>query len=690
MSVSKWKCAPDFPRPKRSPIVSELHGDRRTDDYAWLRDKENPEVRAHLEAENAYAAQALEPWKDLQEKIFEELKSRILPEDQSVPEKRGDWFVYFRDIPGKEYPLYCRKKGSLQAEPEVMLDLNAWVGKDGYLGVGDVELSPDLSRLAFSIDRDGSEHHEVRILDLATGKLWPEVLEDVSGGLAWSKDGSILFYCLLNDQDRPDRVFRHRLGTSQDQDVEIYFEKDARYWLGVELSRSEAFVFIASEAKNSTEIWVVPADQPEAAPRCIEPRTEKLEYTVDHRGSEFWILNNADGAREFQLCSAPVSEPGRTNWKVRLPTSNDRTLVSADAFESGLIVSLRRGGLTRLSVYRPESEKEQELEFQEAAFEVAHLGTGDFDAPDFRFSYESLTQPPQVWDVKFSDLSRTLRKERKVPGYDPALYVSETGWAQSLDGTRVPLFWVRRKDTLKNAEAPVLLDGYGAYGIPNEPGFSSSRLSLLDRGFLYAISQVRGGSELGRHWYDAGKFQLKARSFEDFEASAEFFVKEGWCQPGGVALYGGSAGGLLVGATLQRAPERFAAALALVPFVDVLNTMLDPTLPLTQPEYEEWGNPEDPAIYRAMREYSPYDTVKDAAYPPLFIQAGWNDPRVTYWEPAKWCARLRDHQKGDAPILLHTDLGAGHGGTSGRYGHLKDVARMWVFLFAAFGKTKTG
>ena len=678
------------PRPAKKPHAIELHGDRRIDPYFWLREKENPEVRAHLEAENAYCEGYLEPVRDLQARLFDEMVARIKEDDASVPEREGEWFYYRRMEAGRQYPVYCRRRGKVGTE-EIVLDCNAEAEGKAYFSLGIFETSPNHGWLAYGVDVDGSEHYSIRFKNLTTGELSPESISGASHALAWAGDSITVFFAMLDEHDRPDRVHRHSVGDDPSKDVVVFKESDSQLFVTCGAFRSGRQIFIASEGKVTSEWRTLDALDPFGEFRTVEPRRRGILYSMDHRNDDFYLLVN-DLGPNFRLVSAPVASPGSASWSEVIPHDANVYLEDVSTFANHLAIEEREAGLTHVRVIALSASDsaaegaQHRIEFPEPAYQVSVLGNPEFDTRLLRFSYSSMVTPSTVYDYDMDSRDRETMKRQEIPsGYDPALYVSERIWARSHDGARVPISIVRRRDVALNSGAPLYLYGYGSYGISMPASFSTTRLSLLDRGFIYAIAHVRGGSEMGRQWYEDGKFLKKPNTFLDFTVCAEHLAREGYARAGEIAIAGGSAGGMLVGAAMNMRPDLFRAVVAHVPFVDVLNTMLDETLPLTTTEYEEWGNPNDVAYYDCMKSYSPYDNVRPQAYPHVLAVAGFNDPRVTYWEPAKWIARLRELRTDGGATVMYTHMGAGHGGASGRYESLKDVAREYAFVFKTFG-----
>ncbi|HEX6445020.1 MAG TPA: S9 family peptidase [Streptosporangiales bacterium] len=667
---------PTPPVAKRVPTTRSVHGDVVVDEYAWLRDREDPDTEAYLVAENAYCEARTAHLAPLRDAIFDEIKSRTQETDLSVPVRRGDWWYYSRTQEGKQYGIHCRAVDEAGTDEQVLLDENELAGDSDYFAVGVFTVSPDASLLAYATDHDGSEKYTLRFRDLGTGRDLPDEIVGVYYGGAWSLDGSTFFYTTLDDAMRPYRAWRHRLGTAQDQDELIHQEDDERFFVGVELSRSKRYVLLMLGSKVTSEVRYLPADEPGGEFRVFEPRRQGVEYGVEHAGEWFYVLHN-DGAENFALHRTPVGSTDRVSWQPVLDHRDDTRLEDVDAFSDHLVVSLRRDGLTGLRVL-PLVDGAigdgYDVAFQEPVYTVGPGANPEFDTSVFRYVYGSLVTPTSVYDYDIASGRHELKKRTPVLGdFDPDAYESAREWATASDGTSVPISLVWRKGTPKDGTAPCLLYGYGSYEHSTDPYFSIPRLSLLDRGFVYAIAHVRGGGEMGRRWYEDGKFEHKRNTFTDFVACADHLVAQQWTAYDRIVARGGSAGGLLMGAVANIAPEKFRGILAHVPFVDALNTILDPSLPLTVIEWEEWGNPVESAdMYRYMKSYSPYENVEAKAYPAIFATAGLNDPRVGYHEPAKWVARLRATKRDEHELLLKTEMGAGHGGKSGRYDAWRD------------------
>jgi oligopeptidase B len=669
------------------------HGDVRSDDWYWLRNRDDPEVIAYLEAENAYAEAALAPLAPLRERIFDEIKSRVQETDESAPVAEGPWEYTSRTLEGSQYGVHCRRpRGAGPESATVVLDENILATGHDYFALGGFEVTPDHRVLAYSVDFDGSERYTLRFRDLETGADLPDVVENVTYGLAWADDARTCFYVRPDDAMRPYEVWRHTLGTPAADDVLVLREDDERFYVGVERTRSGRFVLIDVSSKLTSEVWFVPTAAPTAELRVVEPREQGHEYAVEHHWSEalgdrFLILTNQGGrARNFELDTTPTEAPARANWTALVPHRDDVKLDSVNAFAEHLVLSERANGLERLRVMHVGTGDIREIEMPDPVYSVWVGPNPEFATRTLRYGYTSLVAPVTDVDYDMDTRAATIVKTQPVlGGYDPTQYVSARQWATATDGTKVPISLVHRRDTPIDGSAPALLYGYGSYEISTDPSFRPSRLSLLDRGFVFAIAHIRGGGEMGRQWYEAGRLEHKANTFTDFVACAEHLVASGYTSPARLAARGGSAGGLLMGAVANLRPDLFAAIVAEVPFVDVVTTMLDPSLPLTVTEWEEWGDPREPEAYARMKAYSPYDNVRAADYPALLVTTGLNDPRVQYWEPAKWVAKLRVLSTSGKPILLRTEMGAGHGGPSGRYDAWRDEAIVLAFVCDAVG-----
>lgn len=650
-----------------------------SDPYYWLREKNNPDVIQYLKEENEYTEAMLAHTNVLQETLYREMVDRIKETDESVPVKKGNFYYYHRTEKGKQYKIYCRKSGSLDAAEEILLDLNELAQGCDYLQLGVFEISPDHKLLAYSLDTAGSEEYTVYIKNLHSGELLEETIKRTYYSLQWANDNRNFFYNTLDESSRPYRVYRHQLGTDPMNDPVIFEESDERFFVDIQKSRSEKFLFIQIDSKRTSEVRFLSADSPEETFRMIHPREDGLEYSVDH-WEEFFLIRTNDRAINFKLMQTPVTSPAKNFWQELIPHREEIMIEGVDAFKNHWVIYERQDGLKQIRIRNLENGSDHRVIFPEPNYYIYPGGNAEFDSSILRFSYTSLVTPLSIFDYDMNTRNRILQKQDEVKNYDPSLYTSERVFAAAQDGTKIPMSLVYKKGLQKNGQNPALLYGYGAYGITMDPGFSSNRISLLDRGFVFAIAHIRGGEDLGRRWYEAGKLQFKKNTFTDFIACAELLVAEKFTAQNQLAIMGGSAGGLLMGAVVNMRPDLFHAVVAKVPFVDVLNTMMDPSLPLTVTEYEEWGDPNTVESFEYIRSYSPYDNVKPQNYPAMLVTAGLNDPRVSYWEPAKWVARLRATKTNERTILLKTNMGAGHGGASGRYDYLKEIALEYAFI----------
>jgi len=670
------------PQAKKIPKEIVEHGVARTDDYYWLREKESTEVIAHLKAENAYTRESLADTEELQETLFKEMKGRMNENDMSSPYKHGDYFYYSRTEEGKQYPIFCRKQSSLDTPEEILLDENLVAEGHDFLSVAFLEVSPDHTKLAYAVDFRGNEKHEVRIKDLVTGEHLSDTIGDVDYSLEWANDSRTFFYTVSDDTRRPYRVMRHVLGTAVSLDALVYEDLDERFFVDVSKSRSEKFILIELESKITSEVHVLEADNPEAPFRTINPRRQGHEYSVDHRGDEFLIVTNKD-AKNFRLMSAPIGTPSEDHWREIIPHREDVMLEGVDAFKDFIVIDELQGALRKLRVIR--GIEDFHVPMLAAVYALGAAANAEYETDTLRFTYSSLATPTTTFD--FNTVSKELilvKKKEVFGGFDEDAYEVERTFATAEDGTKIPISLAYRKGA-KKGDNPLWLHGYGSYGSLQDPSFGESRISLLDRGFVFALAHIRGGGEGGRTWYEDGKFLKKMNTFTDFIACAEHLVGNGYGAKDKLVVSGRSAGGLLMGAVANMCPDLFRAVVTAVPFVDVINTMMDPTIPLTVTEYEEWGDPNDLTYYSYMRSYSPYDNVTAQAYPHILVTAGLNDMRVQYWEPAKWVAKLRELKTDSNMLLLKTDMDSGHGGASGRYDALKETALEYAFALKALG-----
>ena len=674
------------PVANKVPKVDTLHGDIRQDDYFWLREKDNPEVTAYLRAENAYTAEVMKPTETFQEALYQELLARIKEDDSSVPYRRGAHFYYSRTEKGKQYPIYCRKAGSLDAPEEVTLDLNAMAEGHPFFSLGAYTVSDDGDLLAYTTDITGFREYTLYVKDLRTGRLLPRTIERVAS-VAWVADNLTIFYVTEDEAKRPYRLWQYRPGVAG-SDL-IYEETDALFRIGVERSRSRAYLFLGAGSFTSSEWRYIPAHDPAAVWRMLMPREKDHEYAVDHGnsggngagGNRFYIRTNGGGRRNFRLVSVPVDDPRPARFTELIPHRDDVMLEDVEVFADHYVAHEREGGLIRLRITALAHGTSHHVEFPEPTYEVSADANAEFITRMYRFRYQSLITPASVFDYDTITRERTLLKQTVVlGGYDPARYRSERLHATAPDGALVPISLVCRKETPRDGTAPMLLTGYGAYGMPYPVTFSSNRLSLLDRGFTIAIGHVRGGGELGKRWHDSGRMMNKRNTFTDFIAVGEHLVKEGYTATERLVIEGGSAGGLLIGAVLNMRPDLCRAAIQRVPFVDVINTMLDESLPLTVGEFEEWGNPKIREQYEYMKTYCPYTNLGARAYPSILVKTSLNDSQVMYWEPAKWVAKLRALNAGAPATLFKINMDAGHGGASGRYDYLREIALDYAWV----------
>lgn len=668
------------PVARKIPKEFVEHGTSRIDDYYWLREKQNPEVIAHLEAENAHTEEVMIDTKELQETLYEEMKGRMNENDTSAPYKHGDYFYYSRTEEGKQYPIFCRKHGSLGAPEQVLLDQNSVAKGHDFLSVPFLKISPDHTKLAYAVDFSGNEKHEVRVKNLVSGEHLSDIIGDVDHSLEWANDSSTFFYTVSDDTRRPYRVMRHVLGSEVSNDALIYEDLDERFFVGLSKSRSGKFISIELESKITSEVHVLNADNPYAAYRTINLRRQGHEYSIEHRGDQFLIVTNKD-AKNFRLMSAPVETPSEEYWKEVIPHREEVMLEGVHAFKDFIVVNELERALRKLRVIR--GEEDFHIPMPAQVYALGSAPNEEFDTDIVRFTYSSLATPTTTYDFDTASKELVLVKKKEVlGGFDEGEYEVERTLATAQDGTQIPISLVYRKGA-KTGTNPLWLHGYGSYGLLQNPSFVESRISLLDRGFVFALAHIRGGGEGGRAWYEDGKFLKKANTFMDFIVCAEHLVAEGYGAKDKLTVSGRSAGGLLMGAVTNMRPDLFRTIVTAVPFVDVINTMMDPTIPLTVTEYEEWGNPNNLEYYAYMRSYSPYDNVTAQAYPHILVTAGLNDMRVQYWEPAKWVAKMREHKTDSNMLLLKTDMDSGHGGASGRYDALKETALEYAFALKA-------
>lgn len=696
--MSIFKNLPPAPVAPKKPVTDTRHGITRTDDYAWLRADNwqamfkdptilDPEIRTHLDAENTYMKAAMADTEALQKTLFAEMKGRIKEDDSSVPVKDGPFAYGTFYVTGGEQPSFFRTPRD-GGERSVLLDGDKEAEGKAYFRLGGVDHSTDHSRGLWSYDDKGSEYYTLRVRDLATGEDLADVIESTGGGGAWAPDGKSFFYTVLDDNHRPSKIFHHIVGTPQSDDRLVYGEEDPGFFMGVGGSMLDDFIYIDIHDHETSEYWLLPTSDLTGKPQLVAARETGLEYSLSEGGDVFYILTNADGAKDFKIMQAPVDKPSRENWTDVVPHTAGRLIIAHGAYARHLVWLEREAGLPQIKIRDRRTGEDHSIAFAEEAFSLGLQGAAEYDTDVIRFSYSSMTTPSQLYDYNMVTRERTLLKTQEVPsGHNPDDYVTRRVMAPAWDGAEVPVTLLYRKDTPLDGSAPCLLYGYGAYGIAIPASFNTNCLSLVDRGFVYAIAHIRGGKDKGFAWYEDGKMEKKTNTFKDFIAAADYLNQQKFTSYANIIAEGGSAGGMLMGAIANMAPEKFKGVIAAVPFVDVLNTMLDDTLPLTPPEWPEWGNPIDSKeAYERMAAYSPYDNVSEKPYPAILALGGLTDPRVTYWEPAKWVAKLREKTTGSEPILMKTNMDAGHGGASGRFQRLEEIAFEYAFAIKVAGK----
>ena len=663
--------------------TAAVHGDRRSDEYSWLRNAGDPEVLAHIAAENAYTKKAIEPLAALRQSIYKEIVGRIAETDQTAPLIKDGYYYYSRTVRGRQYSIHARRRGGMHGAEQILLDENEEAKGHPYFALAAFSISKDHNLFAYATDVKGRERYDIRFKDLRTGKVRRDRIADTAGFMEWASDNKTLFYVRYDETQRPFQVWRHELGRPVKEDKLVFEEKDQRFPVQLTETFDREYIVIDSSSLSSSETWVLPSAQPAGEFRLLRAREKDVEYNVDHRDGWFYFRIN-DKGHNFRLM--------RTDGKTEEELIRYSAKVALDdflPFQKHLVAVQRVDGLTRIRIREEATGKEHFVEFPEPCYD-AYLGANvEWQGTVLRFGYTSLTTPSTAYDYDMDTHERKLVKQSKVRGgFQTSDYECERIFATSHDGARVPISLVYHKGFKRDGKAPLLLNGYGAYGFANDPHFGHERLSLLDRGFVYAIAHVRGGGDLGRPWYQAGKLQKKRNSFEDFVACAAHLVEQKYSNPRKMACIGGSAGGLLLGASLNLRPDLFEAAILHVPFVDCLNSMLDPSLPLTVEEYEEWGNPAGKKVYEYMKSYTPYENVREAHYPHLFVTGGLHDPRVGFWEPLKWISRIRDRRTDDNIALVKMNTDAGHAGDSGRYSHIREIALDWAFLITLLSPGK--
>lgn len=676
------------PVAKKIHTENHINGGNLVDDYRWMREKSNPEVAQYLEAENAYTDAYLKPTEGLQKKLYDEMVSHIKETDVNVPYGYGGYYYYARWEAGKQYPIQARKKGSLNAPEQITLDINELAKNEKFMALGAYQISDDSNLLAYSTDNTGFRQYRLHVRDLRTGKDLPDTVEK-TGSIVWANDNQTLFYTVEDPAKRQYRLYRHKLGADTKNDDLVYEEKDERFDVGVEKTRSHKYLIMVCGSHTTSEARYLDASNPTGEWKLIAPRQQDIEYYPDHLGNSFYIRTN-DTGRNFRLVSAPVSDPGKNNWKEVVPVRSNVMLGDFEAFQDFYVLLELEDALPQMTIVNLATGAKQRITYPEPVYSAFPQVNREYKTKLFRYSYQSLVTPNSVFDYDVEKHASTLLKQNEVPGgYDQSKYKSERAWATAQDGAKIPISIIYRRD-LKKADGsnPLYVSGYGSYGIPLTVGFGSSRLSLLDRGVVMAYVHIRGGGDMGKAWHDAGRMMNKMNTFTDFIACTEYLVANKYGARDKIAIEGGSAGGLLMGAVTNLRPDLFRVVISHVPFVDVMNTMLDASLPLTVGEYEEWGNPNEKAAYDYMVKYSPYDNLKKTAYPAILVKTSFNDSQVMYWEPAKYVAKLRTLKTDNNVLLLKVNMAAGHGGSSGRYDYLKEIALDYAFILTQLGVEK--
>ena len=669
------------PKAKKIPVQLEKHGDIRIDNYYWLRERENPEVIQYLKDENAYFEQKSKSYKKFQQNLFEELKSRIKEEDESVPYYENGYYYQTKYFKGNEYPVFFRRKGHLDAPEEVIFDENEMAKPYTYYKLTGIEVSPDNRLAVFGEDTTGRRQYTLKIKDLETGEILPDAIENTTGGAVWTNDNQYFFYTKKDAETlRSYQIYRHKLGENSENDILIYEEKDDTFDVFVSKSKSNTYIYIASFSTLTTEYRYIDANQPDSVFTLFAERKRGVEYNLFHRGNHFYILTNLDKATNFKLMQTDENKTQMADWQEYIPHRKDVMLEDVEIFQDFIVLQERQNGLNRLRIKN--DTKDYYINFDEETYTLGLSYNPEMQTRHFRYVYNSMTTPSSVIEFDMHTRQKQVLKEQEIPGgkFDKNNYRSVRLWATARDGVKVPVSVVYHKDAPPTKESPLLLYGYGSYGITVDPGFSTNRLSLLDRGFVFGIAHIRGSEYLGRPWYEDGKLLKKKNTFNDFIDVARFLIEKQYTSPQSLFAMGGSAGGLLMGAVMNQAPELFYGIVAQVPFVDVVTTMLDDSIPLTTGEYDEWGNPNEKTYYDYMKSYSPYDNVEAKPYPNLLVTTGLHDSQVQYWEPAKWVAKLRELKTDSNLLLMHTDMDSGHGGASGRYKSLEDTARDFAFI----------
>ncbi len=694
LALSCKEQQPEMPEitPPVAPVIPHTlvkHGDARTDEYYWLRDRESEAVLSYLRAENDYYKAMTAHTEAFQEELFQEMKSRIKEDDSSVPYKRNGYWYVTRFETGKQYPVYTRHKESLEAPEEIMFDANTMAEGYDFFDLRGISISPDNRFAAYGVDTLSRRQYNIRIKDLQTGTVFEDLLENTTGSAVWAADNKTLFYTRKDPVTlRSDRIYKHVMGTPATSDQLVYEESDETFNTYVYKSKSKKYIIIGSSSTLTSEYRILPADMPEGDFAVFSPRERGLEYSIYHYADHFYIVTNKDGARNFKVMKVREDRTQAGHWEEFIPHREDVLIEDIEIFKDYYVISERDRGLTRIQVNRWDESESYFLPFDNETYVAYPYVNLDFDTEDLRYLYNGMTSPYSIIDFNMRTRESVIRKEEEVldPSFDKRDYRSERVWAKARDGAQVPISLVYHKDTPLDGSSPLLQYAYGSYGSTIDPYFSTPRLSLLDRGFIYAIAHVRGGEYLGRPWYEAGKLLNKKNSFTDFIDCSQFLIAEGYTSADHLYAMGGSAGGLLMGVVVNMAPGLYRGVIAAVPFVDVVTTMLDPSIPLTTGEYDEWGNPEDEVYYEYMKSYSPYDNVTAQEYPNMLVTAGLHDSQVQYWEPAKWVARLRSLKTDGNQLFLHTNMEAGHGGASGRFDALRETAQEYTFILDLEGK----
>lgn len=671
------------PLAKIIPTTLEKHGDIRIDNYFWLNDRENPEVIEYLNKENDYYNTVTADSKEFQKELFKEMKSRIKEDDESVPYLYNGYYYITRFEKGNDYPIYSRKKGSLDAKEEIMFNCNEMAKGQKYFQLSGISISMDNQFATFALDTVGRRIYTLQVKDLATGEILSDKILNTSGNSTWANDNKTIFYTKQDPKTlRSDKVYKHKLGTDASNDELVYFEEDDTFNVSVSKEKSRKYIVIEASSTLTTESRILLADEPDSQFKIFQKRVRGIEYSISHYGDSFYVLTNMDKAINFKLMKTPETKTLKENWTDIIPHRKDVLIEDIEIFKEYLVVSERSNGLNKIHIKPWNGKGEYYLPFESETYTAYTSTNVDFDTEILRYGYQSLATPSSVIDFNMKTKTKEIKKEQQVLGgqFDKDNYIEERIWATAVDGTKVPISMVYRKELKKDGKNPLLLYAYGSYGISIDPYFSSTRLSLLDRGFIFAIAHIRGGEDLGRQWYEAGKLLKKKNTFTDFIDCSKFVIKQKYTSPNHLYAEGGSAGGLLMGAIVNMAPELYNGVIAQVPFVDVMTTMLDDSIPLTTGEYDEWGNPNVKKYYDYMRSYSPYDNVKAQGYPNMYVSTGLHDSQVQYWEPAKWVAKLRVTKTNDNLLFLNTNMDAGHGGASGRFEVLKELAKEFSFL----------